>query len=191
MTFAQTDKIEPSFDSVAIDTSYVDVFDDTPNVKFKLDYYHTDGISTINRYWYEIIIIDSLMVLNFKSPENEDWNYINYQKKIVLKDEMLTKIKLKIDNSKLSQKIIGIPIPPGSGYGADRLFIENDNLNLAGGTVYICILDEMSIEGYEKRISMEKDISSTISGDYQAIFDMLEKLFTDLPMLLQSKNKEH
>lgn len=191
LAIAQTDSIELSFYSVEIDTATVNVFDQVPNAKFKLDFYHTDGYSTGNRYWYEIIIIDSLMILNFKSPDNDDWNYINYQKQVVLEEEVLAKIKLGISESKLNQIRKGIPKPPGTGYGADRLYVESDSLNLAGGTVYMCVGADMSDEDYQKRISKEKYISSTISGDYQAVFDMLEELFTDLPMLMKSKNKEY
>lgn len=191
LTMAQTDSLELSFDSVEIDTTTMNVFEQAPNAKLKLDYYHTDGYSSGNRYWYEIIIIDSLMILNFQSPDNDDWNYINYQKQVVLEDETLTRIKIGISESKLKQKKKGIPKPPGTGYGADRLYIENGNLNIAGGTVYMCVGADMSEEQYQKRISMEKKISSTISGDYQKIFNLLEGLFTDLPTLMKSKNKEY
>ncbi|WNM20093.1 hypothetical protein [Flavobacterium capsici] len=187
---AQKNSVELSFESVEIDTTSINAFEGVKNAKFKLDYYHTDGYSTGNRYWYEVVIIDSLMILNFKSPDNDDWNYINYQKQVVLGDDALEAIKSKISETKLKQKTKGIPIPPGTGYGADRLYIEGDEIEIAGGTVYMCVGEEMPLENIDKRISLEKKLSSTISGDFQTFFNLLEKLFTDLPMLMKSKDKE-
>lgn len=188
--FAQDEEDVFELEPVRIDSSIVDVFSDVKNAKLKIDYYHTDGYSTNDRYWYEVIIIDSLMILNFNSPQNDDWNYINYQKKIILNENQILKIKNKITDSKLKKKIKGIPLPEGSGYGADRLFLEMDNLKIAGGTVYMWIGEEMTVKEFEEKVKKEKAHSSTISGDYQAVFDLLEELFTDLPFLLESMWKK-
>ena len=182
--FGQNDSIELSFESVEIDTSTVNVFEQAPNSKFKLDYYHTDGYSTYNRYWYEILIIDSLLILNFHSPANDDWNYINYQKQLV-------EIKQAIETLGIQQKVKGIPLPPGTGYGADRLYIESPEMQITGGTVYITIGAETSVEQFNRRIALEKEISTTLGGDFQKLFNKLEELFTDLPMLIESKNREY
>ncbi len=189
--YGQEDTVELSFESVEIDTSTVNVFEQAPNAKFKLDYYHTDGYSTNNRYWYEILIIDSLLILNFHSPANDDWNYINYQKQIVLEEDIVVEIKQAIETLGIQQKVKGIPLPPGTGYGADRLYIESPEMKIAGGTVYITIGAETSVEQYNQRIALEKEISTTLGGDFQKLFNKLEEVFTDLPMLIESKNREY
>lgn len=189
--YGQEDTVELSFNSVEIDTTEKKVFEQAPNAKFKLDYYHTDGYSTYNRYWYEILIIDSLLILNFHSPANDDWNYIKYQKQVILEEDLITELHQSIVNLEIKQKKKGIPLPPGTGYGADRLYIESPEMNIAGGTVYITIGAETSVEQYNKRIALEKEISTTLGGDFQKLFNKLEELFTDLPMLMESKNREY
>ena len=191
LSIGQVDTVELSFDTVEYQKVEFDVFEEAPSAKFKLNYYHTDGYSNKGRYWYEVIIIDSLLILNFKSPDCDDWNYINYQKRMVMEDEVVEKLKRKLVEANLQQKREGIPVPPGSGYGADRLFVDYQDISLAGGTVYMCIGESASKEAYENRIKREKEISSSISGAYQSIMDLLETLFDDLAVLLKSKNKHH
>lgn len=175
---------------IRYDTTSYDVFEQAPNAKFKVDYYHTDGYSLSDRYWYEIIIIDSILILNFKSPMNDDWNYINYQKRLELDEEILQNVRKVIFDANLKQKRKGFPLPEGSGYGSEKIYIELDGLNLAGGNVYMCIGEESSIgdEEYEIRIEKEKQETSTISGDLRKVIRVLEELFTDLDYLLQSKD---
>jgi hypothetical protein len=191
--YCQNEEIEKEFEyakePVEIDTTDNNVFEGFPDVKFKLDYYHTDGYSTGDRYWYEIIIADSLLIFNFKSPNNDDWNYISYQKQIIIDLDSLMNVINFINDAKISQKVKGMPIPVGSGYGGDRLYIEGNELNIAGGTVYMNVGLDMSEDLWKKKIKIEKETSSTINGDFQKVFNYLEKLFIDLPMLLESKNK--
>jgi len=184
-------ELEYAREPVEIDTSELKVFEQASDFQFKLDYYHTDGYSTGDRYWYEVIILDTLLILNFNSPDNDDWDYINYQKQVVIERDSLEKIIAFVSDSKINQKTKGMPIPPGSGYGADKLFIESDNLNIAGGTVYMNVGLDMPEEFWKKKITIEKETSSTISGDFQIVFDYLEKLFEDLTMLMDSKDKEY
>lgn len=70
--FSKVDTVSKSFNSVEIDTSHIQVFDSTVKAKFKLNYYHTEGYSLKDRYSYEVIILDSLIILNFKCPKNDD-----------------------------------------------------------------------------------------------------------------------
>ena len=181
----QAQKIETNFDSVRIDTSHINVFKGAEKSKYKIDFYHSEGYSTHDRYSYEIIILDSLMILNFSSPGNDDWNYIKYQKQIVLDDSTLQTVKYVIQKSKVGQKRKGMPLPPASGYTADRLFIETKELNIAGGTVFIGISGDETKQQYNLRIQKEKDISSTLSGQYEMVFKKLRSLFKELPFLLR------
>ncbi|MFA7326637.1 MAG: hypothetical protein WC121_08240 [Candidatus Kapaibacterium sp.] len=192
-TFAsnsQTDTSDSYEYEIQYDTTTKKVFKQAPNATFKVDYFHTDGYSLFDRYWYEIIIIDSSLILTFESPMNDDWNYIKYQKRLILNEDALLRIKIVLSQAKLEQNRKGFPLPEGSGYGAEKLFIETEELNLAGGNVYMCIGEESSIgdEKYEIRIEKEKQETSTISGDLQKVIRVLEELFTDLDYLLQSKD---
>ncbi len=184
-------ELEYAREPVEIDTSEFSVFEQTSDFHFKLDYYHTDGYSTGDRYWYEVIILDTLLIFNFNSPGNDDWDYINYQKQVIIERDSLEKIIAFINDSKINQKTKGIPIPVGTGYGSDKLFIESDDVNIAGGTVYLNVGLDMPEDYWKKKITIEKETSSTISGDFQIVFDYLEKLFEDLPMLMESKDKEY
>ena len=189
LVFSQTDEPKSKFNSTQIDTSSSPISGQVIRTTFKLNYSHTDGYSNSNRYWFTINITGSLMTLTFKSPENEDWNYINYQKKIVLKDQDLANIKRTVIDAKLSQKNEGFPTPLGSGYGADRLTIESDSTNITGGTDYMSVGNDQSEEDSFKRITLEKKRSATISGDYQSVYELLKGYFTDLLMLIESKDK--
>ncbi|MGC4036947.1 MAG: hypothetical protein QM764_13400 [Chitinophagaceae bacterium] len=182
---AQAQKVETNFDSVRIDTSYVNVFKGAEKSNYKIDYYHSEGYSSKDRFSYEIIVLDSLMILNFWSPSNDDWNYINYQKQIVMDDSTLETVRYVIQKSKVGQKRKGIPLPPATGYTADRLFIETKELNIAGGTVFIGINSDETKQQYNFRIQKEKEISSTLSGQYEIVFRKLRSLFKELPFLLK------
>ncbi len=190
MAFGQTGSVSPRFDSVELDTISRNVFEGAENASLRIDYYHTDGYSHGDRYWFEVIIIDSLMILNFQSPENSDWDYIKYQKQLVLEDSTIKQLLQTIKSSGIKQKKKGIPIPPASGYTADNLFIETSELTLAGGTVYINLSGEESDEEYEQRIKMEKDLSSTIGGDYEVVFKQIEHLFSELHFLFGDMMKK-
>lgn len=168
----------------------INVFEGYENVKFKLDYYHSEGYSLGDRFWYEIIIIDSMLVLYFDCPSNDDWHYVHYHKSLILTDNDLESIGNKVNSAELYQKSEGFPHWSdwsGSGYGENRLFIESDELNIAGGMIYNCI----SYEGDDFETSMIRDVneSSTIGGEYLFVFKELEKLFDSLPYLLEDKNR--
>ena len=188
--YGQTDSIYLSFDEVKLDKAKRNVFKGAENASVKINYYHTDGYSHKDRYWYEIIIIDSLMILNFQSPDNDDWDYINYQKQMVIDDSLVNSLLSILDSAGVKQKKIGIPLPPASGYTADRLFIETPGLELAGGTVYINIGGEESEEEYNERIRREMELSSTIEGDFNLVFKTIESLFKELDFLLEDMVKK-
>ncbi len=179
-----------SFDSedVKIDTSTINVFEGAENNKIKIDYYHTSGYSSGNRYWYEVIILDTLAILNFKSPSNDDWNYINYQKQKIIDDSLKDSLVLLMKLCKIKQKKKGVPRPTGSGYEANRLYIETDFLKVAGGDFFICIGRED--EDLNLRLKKEREISTTISGDYILFLNELEKIFSaELFFLMKDKDQ--
>lgn len=182
--YAQTEsEVEYTYD-----TAKVNVFEGVEKASFKLDYYHSEGYSSGSRYWYDIIIVDSLMILNFKSPDIDDWNYVSYQKQVELSDSALSSIKSLVKSLKIGQKRKGIPRPLGSGYGSEILHIEWGELSISGGATYMCIGGDDGIEDYHSRIKEEKKQSSSISGDYETLFLQLTGLFDSLPFLLNDKD---
>lgn len=170
-----------------------DVFEGFEYAKFKLDYYHNEGYSLGDRYWYEIIIIDSMLVLYFDCPLNDDWNYIHYHKSLILSDSQLESIKSKVYAAELFQKSEGFPHWSdwsGSGYGENRLHIDSENLNIAGGMIYNNIyFASQDIDYVEDEMVREMQESSTIGGDFILVFKELEKLFESLPFLLEDKKQ--
>lgn len=182
--YAQTEyEVEYTYD-----TTKVNVFEGVEKASFKLDYYHSEGYSSGARYWYEIIIVDSLLILNFKSPDIDDWNYVSYQKQVELSDSALSSIKSLIKSLKIGQKRKGIPRPLGSGYGSEILHIEWEELSISGGATYMCVGGDDGKEDYHSRIKEEKKQSSSISGDYEALFLKLTGLFDSLQFLLNDKD---
>ena len=187
----QNKEVVPNFDSVRLDTSTINVFKGAETARVKIDYYHSSGYSLKDRYWYEVVIIDSLVILNFQSPDNDDWNYINYQKQVVVDDSIINNLLSTIKSAGIKQKKKGVPLPPASGYTANRLYIQTKDLQLAGGTVYIGIgSSEDSEEVFEKRIKLEQQLSTTIAGNYELVFTEIVKLFPQLDFLLKDMVKE-
>jgi hypothetical protein len=183
--FAQEDGYKYDYD-----TARKNVFNGADNYSFKLDYYHTEGYSSRDRYWYEVMVLDSLVILNFQSPKNESWNYISYQKRMVISDSTLSAFKSSIKTFGIKQVKKGIPKPDGTGYGADNLFIESPDVHIAGGTVFMAIGNDTDGNAYKARIGKEKQQSSSIAGDYENFFRQLERIFMNLPILLKDSKIE-
>lgn len=184
-------KIHAQFNDFEIDTTTINAFEGTENIKTKIDYYFTNGYSHGDRYWYEIIILDSLVILNFNSPDNDDWDFINYQKQYILDDSIINNISLLLKTSGLKQKKKGIPRATFSAYASENLFIETDEIHIAGGTVFSTYGgEEISDEELEQEILREKKESSTLQGDYEIFIRELEKLFPELTFLMQDMEKK-
>jgi hypothetical protein len=188
-TNGQIDSTFISFDEVKYDTTTLNVFKGSENARIKIDYYHSDGYSLHDRYWYEIVIIDSLVIFNFKSPDNSDWDYINYQKQTVIDDSIRDNLIFIIKKAGIKQKKKGIPIPPASGYSSNELFIETPDIKVAGGNVCITISGEETEKIYNERINKEMKLSSTIDGDYDLVFKSIESLFKELDFLFDDMRK--
>lgn len=175
---------------VEVDTATSKAFEDEMNCNFKLDYLHTEGYSSANRFWYKVKIRDSLITYSFESPFNDLWNAISFEKTEILSESELNRIKGGVLKTNLEQKTPGFPIPKGSGYGADKLWLESETLSLFGGTTFMCVGPLMTAEQSQNLLLLEKTTSSTLSGDYQDFFDQIEAQFKELNMLLKNKDKQ-
>ena len=191
--FAQYDKVDTTDDrGFNIDTSYEDFFHGNFCATLKIEYLHTTGVSTFDRYNYEILIIDSLLKLTFESLGTPDYNEIRYYRTLVLPDSVQRQLINLINSCKLKQKIKGIPLPTYSGYSADRLTIEKADLKLQGGLIYSALSDGNETEEESlKSLKEEMNESSTISGDFETFFLVLKKQFRDLDSLEKVVVKEY
>ena len=113
-----------------------DYFKGYKKAKLKLDYYFTDGSSTGNRYVYELVLVDSLLLLAFDSPQTDDYTYISYQKRLLLSSSQLTAIKAALANANLKQRVRGIPKPDGTAHTKEVLIIKYGRVAIAGGMAY-------------------------------------------------------
>ncbi|MGV6861528.1 MAG: hypothetical protein ACWA41_07135 [Putridiphycobacter sp.] len=159
-----------------------EIFDGFEDANFKLDFFCSEGYSTIDRYSYEIIIADSLLITKFNCVLNDSWNGVYFEKDYILDDEELEKIKNKVYTFHLFQKNEGIPerrdYDIGTAYGTINLFIYSDSITIEGGTVY-------GWTGEDKIMKKERKKSSSIGGDYEGLFIYLESLFPNLPILFK------
>jgi hypothetical protein len=163
-----------------------DYFKGYKNAKLKLDYYFTDGSSTGNRYVFELVLVDNLLMLSFDSPQTDDYAYISYQKKILLSDSQLTAIKVALAKANLKQRVKGIPKPDGTAHTKEVLIVKYRNLALAGGMAYAnraCFPDSESEATVQQQIRQDRRRSSSINGNYDILIRTLLTHFTDLTSL--------
>ena len=171
----------------------VDLKKDYNNAEFILDYYFTDGISLGDRYFYEIIVTDSIMTLTFDSPDFGDYDYMKYVKRIHLEPEEVDTLKLVVKKAKLKQTHQGIAHWDGSMYTRELLIVKLDNIYIAGGQTYGPIgtyADDEPDDKVKKEIEKDKRDSSSISGDYDSIVNLLKKYFTNVGELYKAAYKD-
>lgn len=170
----------------------IDLKKDYNDAEFIADYYFTEGISLGARYYYEILVIDSVISLIFDAPGFDCYNYVKYVKRFQLEPEDLDSLKKIINKAGLKQTHEGIAHWEGSMYTREILVIKSDTLFIAGGQTY---MPEAKYPEYinedEARKAIEKDKrdSSSISGDYDSIVNFLNKYFTNLSDLLLEAKK--
>lgn len=166
-----------------------DIYSEHKNANIIIDYYNTWGISTSERYNYHILIIDNIITLHFESPETADFNQISFETKRALKPDQLNDLNQVLKRSKLKQLKTGVPHPFFTGYAQEILIVKSKNLSIAGGMFYSTIEgDEVGIP-IDQQIKNEKESNSSIGGDYEAVFKVLNNLFVEINHLLHKMNK--
>ena len=167
----------------------VDLKKDYNNAKFILDYYFTDGISLGDRYFYEIIVTDSIVTLTFDSPDFGSYDYVKYVKRIHLEPKEIDTLKMVVKKANLKQTHQGIAHWDGSMYSRELLILKLDNIYIAGGQTYGPIgtySEDEPEDEVKKEIEKDKRDSSSISGDYDSIINLLKKYFTNVEELYKS-----
>src|SRR6478736_3297839 len=76
-----------------------DYFKGYKNAKMILDYYFTDGWSLHDRYTYEIIIVDDVLMVAFDSPKSDSFEKVSFQTKRKLSKDQMNEIKKAIESS--------------------------------------------------------------------------------------------
>jgi hypothetical protein len=185
-TFGQTtDSIEIDIKSIKYEPLTEDNYKSFPNAKLIVDYYYTNGISNGDRYSYEIILVDSLLMFGFSSPETEDYNYIFYNKKQLLTAKQVNSIKSVLVSAGLKQTKKGIPQPDASAHEKEVLIVKYKNVDIAGGLFnHVIFEDGMTEAKVNKEIAQERKLTSSIGGNYDMFIKALKKYFLDLPNLL-------
>lgn len=170
----------------------IDLKKDYNDAKFIVNYFFTDGISYGDRHSYEIIITDSIMTLSYKSPNFGSYDYVNYTKQIQLRKDELDTIKAVIKIANLKQEKTGIAKNDGSMYTREVLIIKYDNLQIIGGQTYGPIgsyRDDTPEEIVKKEIEKDRTNSSSISGDYDSIINLLKSYFKNIEELYKASLK--
>ena len=161
-----------------------------PEAKLIVDYFYTNGTSYGDRFSYEIILIDSLLMLGFGAPETDSYHYVSYEKKQVLTAEQVTKIKSRLTEAGLKQTKKGIPEPDASAHEKDVLIVKYKNMDIAGGRFnHVIFPDAASDADNKKEIALERKLTSSVGGDYELVVQTLKKYFVDLPQLLAQAQK--
>ena len=163
-----------------------DYFKDYKKAKFIVDYYFTDGSSTGNRYSYEIIVADNLLMLNFNSPKTDDYKYVAYNKQNFLDNSDITNLKRIIKKSQLKQTKKGVPRATFTAYTKEVLVVRFNGISVAGGFAYGNIAsypDSERTTQIKKEIADDRKQSSSIGGNYNLLISVLKKYFVDLDKL--------
>jgi hypothetical protein len=191
LTFGQTaDSVDIDIKSIRYEPVTKNNYKDFPKAKLIVDYYYTNGISYGDRFSYEIILIDSLLMFGFSSPETDSYNYISYQKKQLLTPEQVNKVKSILVVAGLKQTKRGIPQPDASAHEKDVLIVKYKNINIAGGRFnHVIFPDSASAAQNNKEIALERKLTLSVGGKYELVIKALKKHFLDLPKLLEQVHK--
>ena len=188
--FAQVDSADVNIKDIHYEPITEDYFADYKNAKLIVNYYCSDGTSITNRYSYEVVVIDSTLMLGFDSPETEALGYISYEKKQMLTHAQFQTLKDILVKAELVQKKIGIPRPDVSAHTKEVLIVRYGDINIAGGMFHYNMLQEDQPKSrIEADVARQRRLTSSIGGDYDSIIHLLEAYFTDLLGLMNQALK--
>ena len=152
---------------------------------FIMDYYCSDGWSVTDRYTYEVVVIDSLLMVGFDSPETGAMHYISFQKKTIIPPDETDTLKNILGRAGLRQLKKGIPVPARSAYTKEVLIVKYAGINIAGGMFYYNMLQQdASAADINKMVAGQRSLTSSISGNYNSVIQALQSLFPQLGGLM-------
>jgi len=177
---------------VRYDTLREDPFPGYEKASFVVNWYHDEGISWGQRYHYEIIVIDTLLVTNFysKGGGDETYHHVAYLRKRILESSELQHLKTKIKSARIKQHRIGIPRPTFSCSGFDVLILRMNSKQIAGGRIF-SECDEDTIPQYDAETLT--GAFDTVTGALLSLFPMFDTLHSivtngkSLPLTVNDK----
>lgn len=162
-----------------------DYFADYPHAKLIVNYYCSDGWSATDRYDFEVVLIDSLLMLGFESPETESLRYISYQKKTIVPQAFEDTVKNLLGRAGLTQAKQGIPRPAKAANTKEVLIVKYATVQIAGGVFYYNMLQEdASQEKINEIVQRERKYTSSIGGDYDMVMKAMKSYFPELSNLM-------
>jgi hypothetical protein len=161
---------------------------DTDNLV--IDYYFTSGFSEGDRFSYEFILTDNLLTVTFNSPFSDSYNSITYKKESYVSDDDLNKLESAIFSCGLKQVRNGIPQPNATGYEQEVLILKFNYIKLSGGLFSYTITDNADTAAFDKQREQDRKRSSSIGGDYDKFFNILDGYFPELNCLLGEVERE-
>lgn len=187
---AQTDSADINIKDIHYEPVTEDYFSDYKYAKLIVNYYCSDGWSANDRYSYEVVLIDSLLMVGFDSPETEGMNYISFQKKTIIPEALVDTIKNTLGRAGLIQVKSGIPIPVAAAHTKEVLIVKYAGINIAGGLFYYNMLQQdMPADKINAMIAKERKLTSSIGGDYDSVILAMRNLFPDLNALMSEALK--
>lgn len=188
--FAQNDSADINIKDIHYEPVTEDYFSEYKNAKLIINYYCSDGWSVNNRYSYEVVVIDSMLMLGFDSPETDGLRYISYEKKTILPAQFVDTLKNMLGRAGLVQKKKGIPVPVEAANTKEVLIVKYGGINIAGGLFYYNMLQEdASPEKINAIIQHERKLTSSIGGGYDSIMLAMKGLFPELEGLMSEALK--
>ncbi len=188
--FGQSDSTAMLLRDVHYDVDTENYFSDYKNAKLIANYYCSVGLSDNERYSYEVVVIDSVLMCGFDAPETETMNYISYQKKQILSREQEQELKNVLETAGLNQQRLGIPRPDVAAHTKEVIIVNYGKLKLQGGMICYGSQEEMSLQAKAARAARERRETSSIGGDYDKFIHLMTGFFTNLDELKKEVMKE-
>ncbi len=188
-TFCQTDSVATLIRDIHYDIDTENYFSEYKNARLIANYYCSKGLTDNDRYSYEVVVIDSVLMCGFDSPETESMNYISYQRKQLLTSSQKNALRNVLDNAGLKQLRLGIPRPDIAAHTKEVIIVNYGKLKLQGGMVNYNLQEDFSQEQKSTEAAKERRQTSSIGGNYDALINVLTGFFTDLDKLKREAMK--
>lgn len=191
-SYGQADTLDNSIKDVHYEPVTEDYFADYKGAKLIINYYCAEGWSMSNRYSFEVVLIDSLLMTGFYSPETESMRYISYEKKMLIPSALADSMKNRLGRAGLTQLKAGVPSPTASANTKEVLIVKYGGSNIAGGMFFYNMMQEdASTSKINASVARQRKLTSSIAGDYDAIIKAMKDLFPELNQLMTQVLKKN
>ncbi|MFH0892817.1 MAG: hypothetical protein V2A54_00130 [Bacteroidota bacterium] len=157
------------------------------NAKVIVDYCINYGFSTIDRYQYEVIIVDSMLFLSFDSEETDNFHKIKFSDKRELKLGEVKRISSILNKYPIEQIKLYTPNYTGSCSCQEVFIVKYKGKYVQGGFCYSPCYESEEQFKIDSVLLVEK--SATIKGNTTALRSEILKFFPNLNLLLKKAKK--